>query len=120
MTRPHTDATLSDAAAQKARLEDRIEQTRDALADTIDALGERVDPRQVTSRNVEQARRDARRAADRVQAEASDLADRAHAQAEEVGERLKEVAEERPGQMGAVVAAVVGAALLAWLLRRRA
>lgn len=96
----------------KAALEEDIESTREQLVDAVDALAERVDPRQVGERTAEQLKRDTQRAADT-----------ARARAETAQQRAQAFLEENPEEAKTYARIAVGVVLvwltLRWRRRRR-
>ncbi|MBV9094019.1 MAG: DUF3618 domain-containing protein [Streptosporangiaceae bacterium] len=104
------DADTAKPAAQDTLMA-AIDRTRAELARTIDAIADRVSPRNNIRRAAERARQDASRAAERARQDASRAAERARQDASRIDPRLA-------GAAAAAVAVVAGALIL-WRLRRR-
>ena len=89
----NTDATATNGTPTSPDgLEREIERTREDLVGTVDAIVERVHPKEVADRNAEQLKRDAQRALEQAQEQASDLQDRASTFVEENPDRAKNYA----------------------------
>lgn len=99
---PHATPGSKDA------LEREIEETRDALVDTVDAIAERVTPGKVVDRTTEQLKRDAQRAAEDVQQKARG-----------VQHQVQAYVEEDPDRARKLGLSIVGVLLLAWFVGRR-
>lgn len=99
---PHVTPGSKDA------LEQEIEQTRDELVDTVDAIAERITPGKVVDRTTEQVKRDAQRAAEDLQQKAR-----------EVQHQTEVYVREEPDRAMMLGAGVIGVLLLAWFFGRR-
>ena len=93
------DADTAKPAAQDTLMA-AIDRTRAELARTIDAIADRVSPRNNIRRAAERARQDASRAAERARQDASRI-------------------DPRLAGAAAAAVAVVAGALILWRLRRR-
>lgn len=105
----HTTSAEPDGTdVDRDALEREIDEARDALVDTVDAIAERVDPRQVASRNVEQLKREANRATEQ-----------AKQTSQEVQAKATAYVEENPDQVRTVVRGALATLVLVWFIRRR-
>jgi hypothetical protein len=98
------------AVAQETTIQE-IEQARDDLARTIDAITDKVRPANVARRATDQLR-------ERVQAQAVDLRQRAQAQAVDLRQRAQAVDPRLAAAAGAAVVVVGVVALVVWRRRR--
>ena len=103
-----TSQTTDPAHMDKDALEHEIEETRDALVGTVDAIVDRVDPGKAIERNTEQLKRDAKRTAADVQV-----------RAREVQTEVEAYVREDPTRASMLAGGVVGVLLLAYFLGRR-
>ncbi len=101
-------STRDPTTQERDELEREIGEAREALVDTVDAIAERIDPRQVASRNVEQLKRDAGRAAEQ-----------AKQTGQEVQEKATAYVETHPDEVKRTAGGLLGLLALVWLLRRR-
>lgn len=104
MSRSHATVpmpTADPSTMGKDELVREIEQTREELVQTVDAIVERVDPGQVAQRTAEQVRRTTSRTA-------TDLRGRA----EEALATARELTDRDPALTRVVAATVVGAAVV--------
>ncbi|WP_108666500.1 DUF3618 domain-containing protein [Euzebya rosea] len=88
----NTETASNGTPTSPDGLEREIERTRDELVGTVDAIVERVHPKEVADRNAEQLKRDAQRALDTAQERAEELQDRASTFVEEHPDRAKNYA----------------------------
>jgi ElaB/YqjD/DUF883 family membrane-anchored ribosome-binding protein len=102
-------------APDKDALEHEIEETRDALVDTVDAIVDRVHPAKVKDRTTEQLKRDV----DRTTEQAREKVDEVRAKAEEVRDQAKAYVEQDPDRAKKLAAGVAAVLVLAWLFGRR-
>ncbi len=89
-------AQADKADRSRDALEEEIEQAREGLVDSVDAIAERLNPRDVAERTTEQAKRDARRKV----------------------EAAKDWADEDPRRAKALVAGVIATLLAPVLVSR--
>lgn len=115
----HTNPSGQAPSVDEDALEREIEQTREELVDTVEAIVERVDPSKVVHRNVEQVKRNTHRATEDAQQRARELQQQAQQTAAKVQHDARVMVQEDPDRVRTIGLGLMVVALFAmWMSRR--
>jgi ElaB/YqjD/DUF883 family membrane-anchored ribosome-binding protein len=117
MTSSHRPGPAEDPEAE--RLQSEIENLRDELGETVDALANKADVKARAEEKMTEARAKAVQVGRSATTAAVQTGDRLRHVAQERVPMATELVERRPGQAGLVVAAVLALVVAVLMMRRR-
>lgn len=117
MTSSHRSGPAEDPEAE--RLQSEIENLRDELGETVDALADKADVKARAEEKVTEARAKAMQVGRSATAAAAQTGERLRNVAQERVPMAAELVERRPRQTGLAVAAVLAVVVAVLLMRRR-